>query len=77
MTWPLPDGRVDSGAVSADGTGAVTFGYQLGLDAMEDEYSVDVLDASGNVLATTTFWDSHFRFSHITWRLRPDIAYYR
>ena len=67
VTWPPSDGRVDSASVIATGdAGVFTFNYQLGMDAVNGQYNVDVLDASGTVLASTSFVDSHFFYAHIT-----------
>ena len=68
VTWPPEDGRVDSAAVVAGGDGTFTYNYELGLDAISGAYTVDVLDTDGNVLASTVFYDTHFRFGHITWK---------
>jgi hypothetical protein len=78
------DGTGSAGpdAVSADGAGAFALAYQLsGTDAagnpyfgQDDTYVVDVIDASGAVVASTTFTDTHFRFGHMTWAAVPGLA---
>jgi len=67
ITWPPGDGRIDSAPVIADSNGEFTYNYQLSLDAISGAYVVNVLDADGNVLASTVFHDTHFRYGHITW----------
>ncbi len=70
-----PDGTVvvgdgsfapGSDTVTTDSNGEFTYNYIL--NGIGGIYTVEVIDGSGAVLATTTFRDSHFRFSHITWR---------
>lgn len=78
------DGTGSAGpdAVTADGSGAFALAYELsGTDAAGDPYFgqdgtyvVDVLDASGTVVASTTFTDTHFRFGHMTWAAVPGLA---
>lgn len=68
VTWPPEDGRVDSATVITDSDGKFTYNYELGLDAISGAYTVNVLDDKGDVLASTVFYDTHFRFGHITWR---------
>jgi len=68
VTWPPEDGRVDSSAVVTDSEGKFTYHYVLGLDAISGRYTVDVLDADENMLASTVFYDTHFRFGHLTWK---------
>ena len=69
-------GTPGSDTVVSDEHGAFTYEYQLFGEypdgtpyvGQEDEYKVEVLNASGTVLATTTFTDTHFRGGHMTWR---------
>jgi len=68
VTWPFPDGRIDAAAVSTDSSGGFVYGYPLPSDSVSGIYTVDVVDATGAILASTTFRDSHFRFGHITWQ---------
>ncbi len=77
------DGAGSAGpdAVTADGSGAFALAYELsGRDAAGDPYFgqdgtyvIDVLDASGTVVAWTTFTDTHFRFGHMTWAAVPGL----
>ena len=69
VTWPArdADSRVDSAQVVADEAGQITHRYELPLNALPGAYTVSVLDDGGNVLASTVFFDSHFRYGHITW----------
>jgi len=69
-----PDGTVVTGdgtetpgsdTVTTDANGEFTYNYQL--DGITGEYLVEVIDAGGTVLATTTFMDTHFRYGHISW----------
>jgi len=76
-----PDGTVVTGdgsgtsgsdTVTVDSQGTFTYSYQL--NGIEGVYKVDIRDTSGNVLATTTFTDTHFRFGHLAWIATSDIG---
>lgn len=76
-----PDGSVVTGdgsgtsgsdTVTVDDQGYFTYSYML--NGVSGVYIVDVLDPGGNVLATVTFTDTHFRFGHLTWIARPDLG---
>ena len=62
-----PGRRSGMGIKTTDGSGEFVHDYELGLDAISGEYVIDVLDGDGQVLATTVFYDTHFRFGHIVW----------
>lgn len=61
------DGTFAPGSDTAvtDSTGAFTYNYQL--NGITGKYLVDVIDTDGITLASTLFYDSHFRFGHLTW----------
>lgn len=68
VTVTGPDGTSSAQAVNADaadGTFATT--YQLGYEDVAGRFDVAVSDAAGTVLATAVFYDSHFRFGHLTY----------
>lgn len=62
-----PDGSVTSGGTTTDDSGVLTHTYQVGTENVEGQFTVEVLDTNGTVLATTVFYDSHFRFGHLTY----------
>ena len=66
--WPqvVPSTTVDLAAQTVDATGAVTFSYALTTD-VNGNFEVELLDAAGDVVATTDFHDSHFRYGHVSW----------
>lgn len=74
-----PDGSVVTGdgtetpgsdTVVADAEGGFTYLYVLPLD-ISGVYDVDVLDDSGTRLASTFFFDSHYRGGTIKWERAP------
>ncbi len=67
VAWPPEDGRVDTAFVTSNNLGEFTYSYELGINAISGAYTIEVRDASGNLLASTVFYDTHFRFGHITW----------
>ena len=62
-----PTGIVTSADIVADPSGAFTHTYQIPTENAGGRYTLDVLDADGNIVAGTVFSDSHFRFGHLTY----------
>jgi MBG domain-containing protein len=58
-------------AIGSDGALAAT--YQIPTVDNLGRYHLSVLDASGTVLASTAFSDTHFRYGSISWS-RPSLA---
>jgi uncharacterized repeat protein (TIGR01451 family) len=66
------DGSETSGSddVVADAGGGFTYAYILPMD-ISGVYDVDVKDANGTTLASTFFYDSHYRGGTIKWVRAP------
>lgn len=63
-----PDATTTTWTVTT-GTSAGAFSttYQLGYENVSGKFDVVVSDAAGVVLATAVFYDSHFRFGHLSY----------
>lgn len=66
VTVTEPTATTTSIAVTADATdGTFTTTYQIPSEDAGGKYIVEVRDPGGTVLASTEFYDSHFRFGHL------------
>ena len=67
--WPVyvPGGDIITlPAQTASNTGTAVFTYDL-TQEYNGNFEVELVDADGNVVATTDFHDSHFRYASISW----------
>jgi len=63
-----PDNSITARTIATDKSGNFTHIYQIGTENVQGQFQVRALDADGNLLASTVFYDTHFRFGHITWK---------